>query len=84
MGDGVELGYDLPPQDWDMLADQQVGAPRRSHASRTYYDDGSVVGENPDYPNEAAASISPLARGAEASPSKCRTSTHVRVRTTCL
>ena len=50
------------PQPLPLLYDQDA---------RTW-DDGSRVGDNPDYPAEEGATISPQARGLEASPSQYR------------
>lgn len=63
-------------------------APPRVRSSQPYhrdvgtYDDGSRVGEHPDYPH-AEASISPHARGLEASPSTCRSRPQVRPHAAC-
>ena len=77
-----------------------IGPPRPTayrpyHQDQARYDDGSRVGDQPDYPDDQdqarsrvgdqpdypddGASISPLARGLEASPSMCRSRTQVRL-----
>ena len=57
----------------------QVRSSRPYHRDMGTYDDGSRVGEHPDYP-DGAASISPHARGLEASPSTFRSRPQVRPR----
>ena len=50
----------------------RVRTSRAYHRDDAFFDDGSRVGDNPDYGVDDGASISPLARGEEASPSMCR------------
>lgn len=88
---GHTTGEFSPSGRWDELLGHMAReyddivptAPPHARSAQPYradlgtYDDGSRVGEHLDYP-DAAASISPHARGLEASPSMCRSRAQVR------
>ena len=77
LGDMARDSEDIVP-----TAPPQVRSSRPYHRDMGTYDDGSRVGEHPDYP-DAEASISPHARGLEASPSTCRSRPQVRPHAVC-